>query len=268
MLNRIISFIHFYWKAVNQYRLHSPIHVSFYKKVLSDERMFYCFGLVERLRTVLKDDERKINIATIGQPSKYGDKISIRKLATKVSSSPTKCRMLFRMVQWYQPDEMIELGTSLGLASIHIAHAKLSSPLITIEANHKIAAIAENNFKNTHSDNISLIRGTFEDNLPEVVKGLHGDSLFIYLDGNHASIPLLSYVEMILTNSAHSEVLICVDDINWSKDMQRAWKKLCLDDRFQYKIDLYQMGVLIKTKKHTQSAPVSMIPFRYKPILW
>lgn len=230
--------------------------------------MYYCFGLVERLRTVLKDDMRKINIANIGQPSKYGDNISIRKLATKVSSSPTKCRLLFRMVHWYQPDDMVELGTSLGLATIYMAHAKLSSQLITIEANKEIASIAENNFHNTHSDNIQLVQGTFEDKLPEVIKGLHGDSLFVYLDGNHASNPLLSYVEEILANSKHKEMLICVDDINWSRGMQRAWKSLCRDDRFQYKIDLYQMGVLIKTKVHNQSAPISMIPFRYKPILW
>lgn len=268
MLNRALSFIQYYTRAVNQYRLHSPIHVSFYKKVLEDKRIYYCFGLVERLRTVLSDDDRKINIANIGQPSKYGDKITIRNLATKVSSSPAKCRLLFRMVQWYQPNDMVELGTSLGLASIYMAHAKLSSQLITIEANKEIAAIAENNFSNTHSDNITLIQGTFEDKLPNVIKGLHGDSLFIYLDGNHASLPLLGYIEVIIANSSHKEVLICVDDINWSRDMQRAWKNLCQDDRFQYKIDLYQMGIIIKTKEHNQSTPVTMIPFRYKPILW
>jgi hypothetical protein len=47
----------------------------------------------------------------------------------------------------------------------------------------------------------------------------------LYIDGNHASEPTLRYFNLALAKKNAGSILI-FDDINWSDDMQKAWRSV------------------------------------------
>jgi predicted O-methyltransferase YrrM len=66
---------------------------------------------------------------------------------------------------------------------------------------------------------------------------------YVFLDGNHRKEPVLKYFNQLFPALANESVVV-IDDINWSNEMQSAWRELKKDPRVQVSVDLYQLGLL------------------------
>ena len=54
-------------------------------------------------------------------------------------------RLLYRIAQHYKPEQIIELGTSLGIGTHYLALGNPDAAVITVEADPALAAIASEN---------------------------------------------------------------------------------------------------------------------------
>ena len=75
-----------------------------------------------------------------------------------------------------------------------------------------------------------------------------------FVDGNHRKIPTLEYFEQILS-VADSSVIIIMDDIHWSKEMEGAWVSIQQHNKVTLTIDLFFIGLVFinpdfKVKQH------------------
>jgi hypothetical protein len=52
---------------------------------------------------------------------------------------------------------------------------------------------------------------------------------------------------MCLAN-VHDDTVIIVDDINWSEEMQEAWKQISSHPRVTISIDVFMMGLVFFNK--------------------
>ena len=91
-------------------------------------------------------DKRVLQIEDFGAGSRT-IKENTRTVATIAKSSlkpPKYSQLLFRIVDHYQPKNILELGTSLGLTTAYLAAAKSDAKVITMEffrPNHAISII-------------------------------------------------------------------------------------------------------------------------------
>ena len=69
---------------------------------------------------------------------------------------------------------------------------------------------------------------------------------FAFIDGHHNGQATVNYFKQIYPFLSESAILL-FDDINWSKDMQWAWRVFENDERIKFTIDLWSMGVCIIT---------------------
>ena len=64
-----------------------------------------------------------------------------------------------------------------------------------------------------------------------------------FLDANHTYLHTYEYFTT-LAKKIHAKSVIVVDDIHHSEEMEKAWKKICADERVTSTMDLYQMGLV------------------------
>ncbi len=235
--------------------MHSPFVFTFIEKVLNDKKIYKVYEKIEDARKNLLQNRDTIDVEDFGAGSTViKTKQRIVKDIAASSLKPKKySQLLFRMLQFYNKKNVLELGTSLGITTAYLAAAKNNPAVITMEGSENIANIAQQNFNALQINNIEIIKGDFEKTLPLLIKN-NTTIDFAFLDGNHRKIPTLQYFQQILSNSTE-ETIVVFDDIHWSKEMEDAWEEIKNNNAVTLSIDLFFIGIVFfkkdfKVKQH------------------
>jgi predicted O-methyltransferase YrrM len=275
------KYLSYYLSASNGkgHGIHSPFVFDLVTNVMNDTRDYPAYARVEGLREKLLLDRTMLEIEDLGAGSGIapgtgsatasGGQVtaaggpgmirhrSIADIARHAAKPKKLGQLLFRIAKHYQPRVMLELGTSLGLSAAYLASganeghgpAQAGSAtgtkdvkLLTIEGAAAVAAVAGANFRSLGLENIELVRGGFDDRLPEALDKLGGIDL-AFVDGNHRRAPTLRYFNWLIARASPSSVLI-FDDIHWSGEMEQAWETIRQDTRVLLTIDLFFIGLV------------------------
>lgn len=238
--------------------VHSPFVFEFITCVLNDKRRFYAFDGIEKIRTQLLSNHSTIEIQDFGAGSRVA-KTNTRKISdiAKGSLKPAKYSLLlFRMIDYYGPSQIMELGTSLGITTAYLASANTNAKVTTFEGSATIAQIARQNHGSLGLANISLLEGNFDDQLPKWLA--HNKKVdFAFIDGNHAYKPTIAYFEALLDVVEDHSILV-FDDIHWSREMEAAWAQISAHPRVTLSIDLFFIGIVFFRKEFAQKQQVSI----------
>ncbi len=223
--------------------IHSPFVFDLISKVFQDKNEYAEYSIVERLKARLLNEERKIKITFFGAGSKYNRK-NFRKLNSiaRTSSIEEKYgRLLFRLVKYFKPNNILELGTSVGVSASYMAFANKESAIHTIEGCKNILEIAKTNFRVLALDNIITYNNSFDSILGEILEKTKSVD-FVFIDGDHKKNAILNYFNKIKEYINNNSIIV-IDDIRWSKEMEEAWKIIKNDDKVTVTIDLFFMGI-------------------------
>ena len=238
--------------------VHSPFVFEFITRVLNDKRRFYAFDGIEKIRTQLLFNHSTIEIQDFGAGSRVA-KTNTRKVSdvARGSLKPAKySQLLFRMIDYYGPSQIMELGTSLGITTAYLASANTNAKVTTFEGSATIAQIARQNHGSLGLANISLLEGNFDDQLPKWLA--HNKKVdFAFIDGNHAYKPTIAYFEALLDVVEDHSILV-FDDIHWSREMEAAWAQISAHPRVTLSIDLFFIGIVFFRKEFAQKQQVSI----------
>ena len=255
-----LKYLRYLFTAANGkgHGVHSPFVFEFITRVLNDNRRFYAFDAIEKTRTQLLSNHRLIEIQDFGAGSRVA-KTNTRKISdvAKGSLKPAKySQLLFRMIDYYGPTQIIELGTSLGITTAYLASANPAAKVTTFEGSSAIAQIAGHNHGLLGLSNISLIEGNFDEQLP-LWLAQNKSVDFAFIDGNHAFKPTMAYFESLLAVVQDHSILV-FDDIHWSEEMEAAWAQISAHPRVTLSIDLFFIGVVFFRKEFAQKQQVSI----------
>lgn len=243
-LQIIISYLKHQWSANNRHGIHSPFVYKFLDEVLYHDIKNPEYHQLRNLKRSLLKDSRTISITDLGAGSTINKSPNrlVRDIA-KNSSKPEKyVRLFFRMVNYFQPRSIIELGTSLGLSTIYFAKAQNTIPVHTLEGCPETLDIAQENFEKLHLKNITGHLGDFNDTLPNVLKET-GTADLVFFDGNHRAEPTLNYFELCLKHMTDQSIFV-FDDIHWSDEMHQAWEKIKGHPKTVVTLDLFFIGIV------------------------
>ena len=260
------GFIDFYRKAHTANNLHSPFVYELAKVVLEDDRAFYAFPIIEQLRSKLLLDETLLFIEDLGAGSK-ADPQSKRPVKSVARHSPVEARvgkMLFRLVHWRKPKNILELGTSLGISTLYQASAALGAGITTVEGCTAIAGVAEQNFKRTGFSQIRLINDSFDEALGHILRPSGPKLDYVFLDGDHRSGSSIRYFERILP-FLQNDSLFLLADIYWSPEMKTAWQELCRHPAVSLSVDLFHFGILFFRQEQRSREHYKIVPAAWKP---
>ncbi|PIY08548.1 MAG: SAM-dependent methyltransferase [Flexibacter sp. CG_4_10_14_3_um_filter_32_15] len=255
MLLYALKYLYFYFKAGYQHTVYSPFIYELYTLAIQDKKEYYAFSELENLCQELISDRTQLEVTDFGAGSKIGsnknsfNKRSISEIARHSAITQKKAQLLFRLVEYFKPKTILELGTSLGISTLFMALAADSSKtqIITFEGCPQIAEKAKENFEELEQENIEIIVGNIDKTLPKTLISLTSLD-FIFLDANHRYEPTLNYFNQIL-EKCHNDTVIILDDIHWSEGMEKAWKEIIKHEKVTVSIDLFQLGLIFLRKE-------------------
>ncbi len=250
-----LKYFNYYFTASNGkgHGIHSPFVFDLVTKVLNDKTDFEDYRRIELLRKEFLQDKTVLTIEDFGAGSITGlaKQRSIKQIAASSLKKPKYARLLYRLVKYFQPQQILELGTSLGITTAYLAVAKMDADVTTMEGSVAIAAFAEENFQRLRLENIKQVTGNFDETLPRALSVQPSAFSFVFIDGNHRKEPTLNYFQQLLEKSTDSTVMV-FDDIHWSREMEEAWKTIKQHSSVTLTIDLFFIGLVFFRKEQKE----------------
>ncbi|WP_347156864.1 O-methyltransferase [Pontibacter chitinilyticus] len=231
-------------RAFKLHGVHSPFIFGLYNTVIRHDGLFPAYKRVETLRKKLQQDNRPLQVTDFGAGSRLAQQRSrsIKDIA-RTSAKPAKDgQLLFRLVNHFQPQTIVELGTSLGLTTAYLAEARRQGQVYTFEGCPNIAQEAQKNFQKLGLKNIRLIQGNLDDTLSALLQQIQQLD-FVFFDGNHRYAPTMRYFEACLQKH-HADSVFVLDDIYWSAEMKRAWQDIKRHPQVRQTVDLFSVGLV------------------------
>jgi predicted O-methyltransferase YrrM len=238
------KYFSYYLRASNGkgHGMHSPFVFDFILHILNNKGNYKAPAEIEQLRKQLLFDRRIIEIEDFGAGSRTNSskQRSVAQIAKSALKSKRLAQVLFRTARHYQPQSIIELGTSLGITTAYFSKANPNASITSIEGSGQIAGIAKKNFQKLSCTNIQQLTGNFDDVLPSAISQRSSIDL-AYIDGNHRYEPTVSYFHQFLPKS-NTQTILVFDDIHWSEEMEKAWNEIKSHPSVQYTIDIFFLG--------------------------
>lgn len=240
------KYFHYYLSSSNGkgHGIHSPFVFDFVKHVLNDKQNYPAYQPIEKIRKQLLTDSTVIEVEDFGAGSSV-IKTNKRVVGAIAASSlkPKKyAQLLYRMVQYYKPTTIVELGTSFGITTAYLASANAASKVFTCEGSAAIASIAKHNIEALQLNNVQLSEGDFAKTLSPLLSNLNTVN-FAFADGNHRKEPTLEYFNQLLKHATPATILV-FDDIHWSGQMEEAWQAIKQHSAVTLTIDLFFIGIV------------------------
>lgn len=238
------KYFQYYVNAFNGkgHGIHSPFVFDFILSVLNNRQHYHPPPEIEDLRNELLKNDQIITIEDLGAGSRIqtSRQRSIGSLAKNAIKSKKYSQVLYRLVKHYEPRNIVELGTSLGVTTAYLSKANPSATITTVEGSEAVANIARRNFQQLQCTNIQSLVGNFDDVLPTANCQLLTLDL-AYIDGNHRLEPTLNYFEQFLSKKNNDSIFV-FDDIHWSREMEEAWEKIKTHPSVRCTIDIFFLG--------------------------
>lgn len=243
MIQSILSYITFLLKSTNQHGVHSPfvynlVTKCFYKKKNDSSWIFF-----KKVKQQLLDNKNKIKVTDFGSGSKIFKTPyrSISKIAKVAGMSNTKAKLLIKIINYFKPQNVLEIGTSVGLGTTAIKTGNKEANIITLEGCKTTSNVAKELFLNNNFKNIEIVNGHFNTTLENIIKNKKFD--FIYFDGNHTKADTLNYFNLCLPTITNDSLWI-FDDIYWTKEMTEAWVEIKNHPKVKVTVDVFHFGLV------------------------
>ncbi len=249
----LIQYLNYLYNSHNLHSVHSPFVYDFNKHVLNVKNEVVEFDAINGYRNELTQDVSILKIDTLGAGSKRKiiDKIAVKAFYNLTCTNHSFGSILYRIIQYYNYNNIIELGTGMGIGTSYMLQAlknKTKTSIYSIEGSEVLFNFTRSQLnKHFSGHNVQLIKGNFDLVLPDILASMPSIDL-AFVDGNHSYEATLDYFKMLLAKTNNNSVII-FDDINWSKPMQTVWKEIIQFPEVTCSIDLFRWGLVFFRKE-------------------
>ncbi|OGX82290.1 O-methyltransferase [Hymenobacter glacialis] len=242
---QLLAYLRFWFRSGNAHGLHSPFVFGLYTSVVRHTGRYGAYEALEARRQELLASPASISVTDFGAGSHTGAgaQRGVSAIARTAAKPPHLAQLLFRLVNYFRPATILELGTSLGLTTAYLAAADSRSRVVTLEGCPNVAAVAHETFSALHLGNVEVVEGNIDDTLAPTLSALAAPLDFAFFDGNHRYEPTLRYFELCLAHRTDASVFV-FDDIHWSADMERAWEVIKSHPDVTITVDLFYVGLV------------------------
>lgn len=209
------------------YGVHSPFAFNLITFVIYENLSYYVYKTLADIRKEILN--------------KYGYK-------SKQLNTQKVDKLLFRLVNYIQPDNLIELGTHTGLSTLYVASARKGVRCYTFDFESADNKTAQQLFNESKLDIRFSIAET-EENMYSLLHEIKPFN-FILFNQKEVNRELWNYC----VKKAHGNSLYVITGIHDSKEMSAWWKEIIADKDTGITFDLYHIGLVFfdktKIKQH------------------
>ena len=249
-MSLIKSYFKFLWHSKNEHGVHSPFVYDLITRCFYDKTLYQEYSVLKAYRESLLKNKSTIKVSDFGAGSKVfkNNVREVNQIAKIAGISLKRAKLLFRIVNYFKPETILEIGTSLGLATAALAMGNPKAKITSLEGCSATLSIAENlfqvsNFKGPIQQ-IEFVNTEFSSYLNSCKQKTATENFdLIYFDGNHSQKATLDYFELLLPSVTNDSIWI-FDDIHWSLEMENAWESIKKHPKVKVTVDTFQWGIV------------------------
>jgi len=249
MFFQIISYFHFFLNSTSKYGIHSPFVYKFTTNCLSRKLISQNsdFKLYKSYKSELLKNKTFLEITDFGKGSKYfkNNKRKISDIAKYSGIPSVKAKLLIKIIDYFKPKSILELGTSLGLSTLILSNIN-KAKVVTIEGCKNTLNIAKKQLSLLNLNSITYYNNQFDNILPKITSKCNFD--LIYFDGNHKKNATINYFKQCLS-CVNNKTIFIFDDIYLSKEIQESWQEIIKFKQVTLSIDTYYYGLIFFRKE-------------------
>lgn len=231
---------------MDQHSIQAPFAYQFFNKLITSIKSSKIIDEIEHERQVFIRDNSVIEGDDLGAGSKMARNSTVSSIARYGISSKKNCRFLRELVNITKSATCVELGTSLGIATAYLAHSNSMKKIYSFEGNSALAEKAKTLFNKLNIDNVQIIEGNIDIELPAFMETVESIDLAI-VDANHTKNALIGYYQ-ILKFKMNTHSVLFIDDIRWSREMYAGWKDLIQRQEVTLSMEFLHHGLLFFEK--------------------
>ena len=149
-MNHLIkSYLKFLLHSKNEHGVHSPFVFDLVTKCFYDNTKYPEYEQLKSYRKSLLANKNTIEVTDFGAGSRVfkSNTREISKIAQTAGITPKNAELLFRIARYLQPKNILEIGTSLGLATSALSIGNTNAKITTLEGCPQTMAVAKNLFQ-------------------------------------------------------------------------------------------------------------------------
>jgi predicted O-methyltransferase YrrM len=244
-MRQTFRYFQYLLRAGNAHGLHSPFAYELYTQVIDNQGYFYAFEQIEELRDQLLAEQTLVDVVDLGGGGRSGPR-PVGQIVRRSAVPPGVGQLLFRLVNHFQPNLILELGSSLAISTLYLALARPEAKVIGFEGSPRLAELANLTCARL-APQATVVPGPLEQTLAPTLAQQPALDL-VFFDANHRLAPTLHYFETCLAR-AHEGSVFIFDDIYWSAEMERAWQTVKAHPQVTLTVDLFRLGLVFFRQK-------------------
>ena len=123
--------------------MHSPFVFALVTKCFYDKQSKPEYSILKDYRKALLENKNTIEVTDFGAGSRVfkSNTRAINQIAKNAGITKKRAELLLRITQYFQPDNILEIGTSLGLATAALSLGNPKAKITTLEGCPETAKI-------------------------------------------------------------------------------------------------------------------------------
>lgn len=202
------------------YGVHSPFAFSLLTDVVYERLPYYAYSELKQLRRQLPKEARK-----------YPERVD---------------KLLFRLVNRFRPQRVLEVGTGAGLSLCYLAAGRVDAQCVSLPGTDASGVVDE---VVDSCKNVSIVSGPLLPAFHREVEIEPGIGLL-----HIAHTPDFAQVFENFLQHAEKDSLVVVQGIHDTKAKRKWWSSVVADERTGITFDLYDLGLVFfdhtKIKQH------------------
>lgn len=246
MLHQLITYLKWLPTTFHLHGIHSPFVFSFEKECLKSNKNKDTYQPLKKYRNTLLKNNQTISVTDFGAGSRVfsSNKRKVKKIARYAGATLNRMQLIQRVVHYFSPNHIVEIGTSLGMGTIALA-SQTNAQLISLEGCPETAQVAKTQLQAFSITNAKIIVGEFSESIKKLTSKKYD---LIYFDGNHSKEATLQYAQDLLVTTTNETVWV-FDDIHWSSEMTKAWNEIKEIPEVTVTIDCFWLGFVFFRKE-------------------
>lgn len=228
------------------YGVHSPFVFNLITKVIEERCSYYSFNDIELIRKqfLFRDDviscpDRRRK----GQMRHY----TTGQLVAREAIKPKQGALLFRLANYFQSKNILQLGTAAGLSTLYLTSYATGLRCIALENRPELASVARSVFEKGARNPVDLRTGDYRELLPGALEELEKVD-FVFFNALSEQ-PDNVWLFNKCMKQAHDGSVFVFEGIKANRKMRELWKYIGGHPDVTVTVDLYSMGIVFFNKK-------------------
>lgn len=222
------------------YGIHSPYVYHLVTTIIEEDLPYYKYSLIEQIRTKMCRTDEKIGVL---QSDGTKQLRSIKSVIEKYAVSPKYGQLLFRLVNYYKPDVVLEYGATCGISTMYLAAANSKTSVFSLSAQPEMADLAQSLCVRVGMHNIKRVVCADEESVFDGIVSKMSRNDFFYI--NSATADEVQHLVKSRMDKFGERFFIVVPCPYETAEMWSVWENLKSDNRVKVSVNLYQLGILI-----------------------